>query len=85
MSLREIDSKRVDGKFVDAEGNKVSSPPRIPSRFIANSAGARTIRPSLPPAPLSWSSLSTHVGIRTNLGRAHANRKLIVFRCPRDS
>lgn len=24
MSLREIDSKRVDGKFVDAEGNKVS-------------------------------------------------------------
>jgi hypothetical protein len=24
MSLREIDSKRVDGKFVDAEGNKAS-------------------------------------------------------------
>jgi len=25
MSLREIDSKRVEGKFVDAEGNKVRS------------------------------------------------------------
>lgn len=31
MSLREIDSKRVDGKFVDADGNKVSK--------IAGSAG----------------------------------------------
>jgi hypothetical protein len=29
MSLREIDSKRVDGKFVDAEGNKVSWLPPI--------------------------------------------------------
>jgi hypothetical protein len=73
MSLREIDSKRVEGKFVDAEGNKVRSYVFL-LRTELTSPGTRSIRPPLPLASLPRSPLPSDVGIRAYFGRAHAYR-----------
>ena len=68
---------RVEGKFVDANGEKVSPPPTGIALFrivsLTDSIGTGSICAFVPASSLSRSPLPTHVRIGANLGRVDAN------------
>jgi len=82
LSLREIDKMRVDGKFVDAEGNRPTGQYVSSNRAYMTPCGVLIVDPpsglAVPPTPMLWPHLPVTIVQRTRIRGTHADCEFLV-------